>query len=348
MTISSAVMRSSVLLDFRRASLNLGLDPIALMERVGIDVSYLKDPDLILPASTFIELLEVAAEVSGMDDFGLRFVEGRGLPDLGPVLLMMREEATVRDALHTLGELMHLHNGGICLRVEEDGDDPIVTIDILAGGDASPSRPIIDSTVASITHILRWLLRKEWSPTLVCVTFDRPRSRASYERFFHCPVDFQQEFNGIVLRASDLDARLPASSPAMRRQVERYIRTIDTASGDAYLHRVTQVVAMALSRGEAKADRVAGLLGTDRRTLNRRLAHVGQNFSGVVENVRKNVVVQHLIASHRPLSDIAGLVGFESLRAFSRWFHLSFKTTPSDWRRAHTGAARERAATPNR
>jgi AraC-like DNA-binding protein len=326
-------MRSSILLDFRRAAFGLGLDPIALMERVGIDLAYLEDPDLILPAAAFVELLDVAADISGMEDFGLRFVESRGTPDLGPVLLMMREEATVRRSLHTLSELMHLHNGGICLRVEE-AEDPILTIDILTGGDVSPRRPIIDSAVASITHILRWLLGPDWTPALVCLTPDRPSSRASYERFYRCPIDWRQEFNGIVLHPGDLDRSLPASPPAMRRQVERYIRTIDFASDNAYLHRVTQVVAMALPRGEAKADLVAGFLGTDRRTLNRRLARSGQNFSTVVENVRQNLATQHLSASNRPLTDIAPLVGFESLRAFSRWFRASFETTPSGWRRS--------------
>lgn len=326
-------MRSSILRDFQRAALTLGLDPAALMQEASIDPGYLEDPDLLLPAIAFVQLLDAAADASGMEDIGLRFVQSRGLPDLGPVLLLMREEATARDALRTLGELMHLHNGGVYLRLEERVE-PIVAIDILTEGETGASRPILDSALATVTHILRWLLGEQWSPALVCMTLKQPRTNASHERFYRCPIDYRQEFNGVVLHPGDLDKRLPASSPAMRRQVERLIRSIDMAPADVYLRRVTQLIARALPHGEARAERVAFLLGADRRTLNRRLARVGQNYSGVVETVRRRLAAQHLSAGARPLSQIAPLVGFESLRAFSRWFHMSFGVTPSEWRQS--------------
>jgi hypothetical protein len=116
----------------------------------------------------------------------------------------------------------------------------------------------MDSHLAGVTHILRWLLGAEWSPASVCFKHPRPVSKTRYERFFRCPVDFLHEYNGVVLRRRDLDKKLPASSPVLRRQVERYIRTMNVGSSDAYVHQVTQIVAVALPRGEARADTIAG------------------------------------------------------------------------------------------
>ena len=82
----------------------------------------------------------------------------------------------------------------------------------------------------------------------------------------------------MLFRAS-MARKLPASSPVLKRQVERYMRTVNVASNDAYVHQVTQIVAMALPRGEGRADTIARYLGTGRRTLHRRLERVGANFS---------------------------------------------------------------------
>ena len=194
-------------------------------------------------------------------------------------------------------------------------------------------RQVIDSGIAGLTHILRWLLGEEWTPVAVCFTHSRPTSRARYDRFFRCPIDFLHEFNGMILRRRDLDKKLPASSPVLRRQVERYIRTINIAPSDTYVHQVTQVIAMALPRGEAKADIIAAYLGTDRRTLNRRLARAGLNYSSVLQDLRKSLAAQYMLGSDRPLSDIAGLVGFDSLSAFTQWFRQAFDATPSIWRK---------------
>lgn len=330
MNLRSPTVRSSILAEFKRLALALELDPIGLMKRARIDHRYLENPDLTLPMRAIVELFEIAALTSGIKDFGLRLAESRGLPDLGPVTLMLREEATVRDALRTLIGFLHLHSDALYMHLDE-GDKPILTIDIIIGG-TSHFRQAIDTSVASTTSIVRWLLGADWAPASVCFMHSAPTSKARYDRFFRCPVDFLHEFNGIVLRRSDLDQKLPSSSPALRRQVERYIRIINVGSSETYVHRVTQVVAMALPRGEANAKIIARYLGTDRRTLNRRLDRAGLNYSAVLENARRHLTTQYMLGSDRPLSDISGLIGFDSLSAFSRWFRRSFKSAPSYWR----------------
>jgi AraC-like DNA-binding protein len=326
------MVRSSGLADFGRFAVANGLDPIALMKRAGIQRRFLDDPDLILPVRNVAELLEAAAMASGMEDFGLRLGEKRGLPDFGPVILMLREETTVRDALRTLVALLHLHTNAYYPQFDESAE-PILSIDLMVGGPAY-YRQAIEATVASLTQILRWLLGEGWVPASIHFVHARPAGRARHDRFFRCPVEFQQEFNAIALHARDLGRKLPASSPVLKRQVERFIRTVNVASNDAYVHQVTQIVAMALPRGEGRADTIARYLGTDRRTLHRRLARVGANFSGVLNDVRKNLTIQHLLGSNRSLADIAELTGFSSLSAFTHWFRDSFGNAPSVWRRS--------------
>jgi AraC-like DNA-binding protein len=324
-------IRASSVSDFGRVARSVDLDPIALMKRVGINPRQLDDCDVMLPMRAVNDLFELAAYASGMDDFGLRFAELRGLPDLGPVTLVLREEETFRAALQTLIAFLHLHSDAAYITLRE-GEHPILTIDILLEG-LSPRRQVHDGSVASVVNLMRWLLGERWSPATVCFMHSRPMDIGRFEAFFRCPIDFNYEFNGIVLRRQDLDERLPASSPAMRRHLQRYLQTIGGASGQSYVQRVTQVIGLALSRGEGRVNTVARHLGVDPRTLNRRLAKGGVNYSTLLENIRRNIAVQHLRDGDRLLSDIAGLVGFSSLSAFSSWFHEAFACAPSAWRK---------------
>jgi len=327
----TAVARSSILPEVKRLALANGLDPFALFKRAGIARRYLENPELTLPVRVIVDVLEIAALTSGVEDFGLRVGEARGVPDLGPLILMLREAATGRDALRTVVSLLHLHSNGIYMHLDESGP-PIFTLEFMAA-DVGQCRHAIDSGLAGMTHLIRWVLGEDWAPVSVSFVHPRPASKVRYEQFFRCPVDFMQDVNGIVLRPSDLSKKLSGSTPALRRQVERYIRTINIGHSDAYVHNVTEVLAMALPRGEANADDIARYLGTTRRTLNRRLLRAGLSYSSVLKSVRRNLASQYLRGTDRPLSDIAGLIGFENLSSFTRWFRHSFGNAPSKWRR---------------
>src|SRR5258708_119808 len=124
MVAGPAMARTSILNDYRRLALSLDLDPIALMRRVGIDRKLLQDPELLFTMRSMIELLELTANTAKIDDFGMRLAEARGLPDLGPVSLILREQATVRDALRTLIGFFHLHANAVYLNLEEEDSYP--------------------------------------------------------------------------------------------------------------------------------------------------------------------------------------------------------------------------------
>lgn len=329
---SITTIRSSILIEFRRLALSLNLDPLALMQRAGIHPRYLEDADLILPMSAVNDLLEIAALTAGMDDFGLRLGEIRGVPDVGPVTLMLREQETLRAAIQTLIAYVHLHSDAAYIYLNEK-DLPILMIDVMVDG-AGSRRQTIDGSVASILNLLRWLIGDQWTPAQVCFMHSPPASMARFDRFFRCPIYFDREFNGIVLRMKDLDHKLPYSSVAMRRQIERYLQIVDSKSSGSYAHQVAQIISLALSHGEVKAEIIAGYLGVNTRTLHRRLAKVGLNYSALLEDVRKNTVMQHLHHGKLPLSDIAGMIGFGSVSAFSTWFRKSFECAPSVWRKA--------------
>lgn len=326
-------MAPGYLADFHRLALELGLDPVALMQCAGIGPEYLGNPGLPVPVPAMVDLLEITALTSGIDDLGLRLGEMRGIADVGPFILPpAARTGTLRDVLRKIASPL-VESDAIYMHLIE-GQNPILAFDLMVGG-VRQCRQAIETTLAITILILRWVLGDRWVPMSVSFKHSAPASRVRHERLFSCPIDFLHEFNAIVLHRADLDKRLPASVPVVRQQVEHDNGTANPASIDLYVHQVTQAIALALPRGEARLVIIARSLGADPRTINRRLARAGMTYLDVVNNVRKSMAVQYMLSSDRPLSDVAGLVGFNSLSSFTRWFGQSFGCAPSAWRRAH-------------
>jgi AraC-like DNA-binding protein len=87
---------------------------------------------------------------------------------------------------------------------------------------------------------------------------------------------------------------------------------------------------------------VAQQLGVDRKTLYRHLTRHEQTYSGIVDAVRVEQVARYLASRERQLSQVALLLGFSSLSAFSRWFTGRFGNSVSTWRQAQETGAKEK------
>ena len=81
--------------------------------------------------------------------------------------------------------------------------------------------------------------------------------------------------------------------------------------------------------GRCSIEKVAKHLGVDRRTVHRHLAQNGETFSSLVDDVRGELAEGYLRGSNRRLTDVADLLGFSALSAFSRWHkrHFGFTLT---------------------
>ena len=81
--------------------------------------------------------------------------------------------------------------------------------------------------------------------------------------------------------------------------------------------------------GRCSVEKVAQHLGVDRRTVHRHLAHSGETFSSLVDEVRAELTESYLEGNKGRPADVAGLLGFSGLSALSRWHkrHFGFTLT---------------------
>jgi len=324
------LIRSACLTSYPEIARSLGLNPLRLLDAVGIDRRCLDDPDIKLPAGAIGRLLELSARAAKVDDFGLRLAETRTLSILGPVGLMMREEPTVRDALHSLMRYIRLHNEALDLRLEEQEGTAIISAELRVGKLVS-TRQGVELVVGVLYRVLRSLLGDLWRPA-VHFSHDAPRQRATHRRLFGGHVAFGEEINGIVCSSRDLDRTIQTSDPTLARYIRQHLESLMERPNATTTDKVRELVSLQLASGRCTADHVGRQLGVDRRTLHRHLAAEQQTFSTIVDAVRLEIVVRTLPSRDRRLTALADMLGFSCLSAFSRWFRESFHTSPSDWR----------------
>ncbi|MBT4268733.1 MAG: helix-turn-helix transcriptional regulator [Deltaproteobacteria bacterium] len=77
---------------------------------------------------------------------------------------------------------------------------------------------------------------------------------------------------------------------------------------------------------------IASLLYIDKRTLQRKLKTRGTSFSRLVEETRKSIALQYLHHSDLSNSQLAYMLGYSELSAFTLAFKGWFGVAPSKWR----------------
>jgi AraC-like DNA-binding protein len=278
-------------------------------------------------------LLEISAAASGREDFGLRLVEFRRLANLGPLALVIREEPDVRSVLEMLIRYEQTYNQAISIRLSEADGLATIRVDLELGEPAG-TRQAAELAVGALHHIHRQLHAARWQPLSVCFSHPAPADISTHLRIFGHVMQFQREFSGIVLRASDLAAPNQIADPLLRPYAHQFLGTIGSPAEVTMVARVRELIEALLPTGHCSIVQVARSLGVDRRTVQRRLAGSGETFSSLLNAVRAELAERLVSNPRRSLTEIAGQLGFSELSAFSRWFRGQFGCSPRQWRGA--------------
>ncbi|MGO4304952.1 AraC family transcriptional regulator [Cupriavidus sp. RAF12] len=327
----SYFLRSASLTNYVDVARAVGLDPHQMLRAARISRDALLDPDIRIPAARVGSLLEASARAGHAEDFGLRLAEQRQFSNLGPLAFVVREEPTLRRALESMVRYMGLQNEALAMRVEDDEGLVVIRLHIFSD-EPGTLRQATELAAGVMFRMLSLFLGPAWRPRSICFSHSPPESHATYLRVFGMQALFNQDFDGIVCVASDLEAPLPSYDPVMAQQVRRYLGTLLAQSNTTMDDKVRKLVLALLPGGLCTVDRVAEHLGVDRRTVHRHLAQLGTTYSDIVNEARAGLATRYIENPSRPLSEVATLLGFSSLSAFSRWFGGQFGCSVSKWR----------------
>ena len=331
------LIRSASLTHYAEIARSVGIDPRAMLKQARLPLHCLENPDLRIAVGGVRRLLEGSAEASGSEEFGLRLADRGGFSTLGPVALVVREQATVGAAMEALARYIQIQNEA--MRLEIDRRDDLVTIAMfLRGGPQRATRQSRELALGRIHRLMVSLLPEDWRPLEVHLAHGPPLRRTYHRKFFGCEVTFDSEFDAIVCRARDMQRTIPTAQPMLASYVENRVREIG-ARPERWDGKVRELIRVLLPGGNCAIETVAEHMACDRRTIHRRLSECSTTFSAILEAERADIAMRLVEDGNRPLKEIAGLLGFSAQSALARWFRGRFGCSITAWR----GGGRRRA-----
>ena len=329
------LVRAASLTGYFAVAEQLRLDVAPLLRRAALTRSMLNDPELMLPARSVVQLLEESAEASDCITFGLRMAEHRQLSDIGLLSLLIVHQPTLGEVLEVLSEYRSRINSNLTLQVE-DHDEAIFLREHFALDPPVHSRQVGDLALGVLYKLCRSVLPERWRPHCVSFSYERPgpSERPIYDRLFDCPLQFGSDFDGIVVAKADMGRRNPLSNMALATHARELVGAMISPSDRTIAEEVEQSIRILLPAGRASIGEVAHALGSNVRTLQRRLEREDAAFSDLLDRVRVQQVSQHFASRHLRLTDVAHLLGYSSLASFSNWHRNRFHLTPTAARRA--------------
>ena len=301
-----------------------------MLRKARLPLTCLDQQNMPIAVSGVRRLMEISAAESGAREFGLLMAERGGLSNLGPVALIVREQATIGAALESLSRYIHIHNEAMRLHIEH-GDDVVILFPVLRGERRRPPRQSTEWALGLVFRIIGSLFGSDWRPVEVRFAHAAPADRSYYRHFFGCDVIFDSDFDAILCAAGDMDRPIATADPMMARYVQSRVEAIDTRP-ENWDDKVSELVRTLLPGGHCTIERAAEHFGCDRRTIHRHLRERGTSFSQILDTQRANLIERLIEDSHRPLADIAELLGFSAQSAMARWFRGRFGCSITQWR----------------
>jgi len=307
-----------------------GLDPYEMLRLVQISPDQLADPENRIPAQAFCRLLEESARASGCDTFGLAMAECRTFASLGPISLLLEHLGSAREVIDAVTEYRRHLNDVIILGVEEEGDEEIIRVELLA----KFATPQTSDLTLGIAHVaLTGASRFRWRPLAIHFSHSAPHDDARHKRFFGVPVEFGSAFNGFSCSREAMGSEWPWANETMAAHARRLLKLVPlTPQAAPASESVLRIISLLLPAGRATLSHVAAHIGKSPRSLQRNLAQEGRNFGELLNEVRRSLVVQHLVANTKSITWIAAMLGYFSSSSFSRWFISEFGVPPRVWR----------------
>jgi hypothetical protein len=196
-----------------------GVNPARAFTRAGVPLHTFKNPESRISFEALGSLLSECASLTNCSHFGLLVGKHFELNGLGAIGYLMRNSATIGEALRALLLHLHLHDRGAApLLLNPDASTVVLGYSIYRPGVPGIAQ-LYDVAIAIGYRALVDLCGPTWKPLRVQFSHARPDDLRPYRQFFGANLRFDAEVSGIVFASSWLDHTIPGADPALRRLI---------------------------------------------------------------------------------------------------------------------------------
>jgi len=311
-----------------------GGDVDRIFGRAGIAPETAGSPTLRLELKSYCQLFEVASAVTKCESFGLWFGHQFQPRDLGLWGYSAISAPTLGAALNNLVELFDFHQQSSRMSLRR-GQDGLMRLEYqIEAPEIVERRQDAELSLGMFLNVFRDCLGLQWVPEEVHFEHPRPADSREHERAFGAPVYFSLPRNALLFRPEVMSEPMPHRDAKLMAMMQMCLRQLASEQQKcaSLTDRVKAAVRAKLPDGYPALDDVAETLRITPTAIQRKLASEGLIYRELVELIRRELAIAYIKQRHLPFSEIALLLGYSELSAFSRAVHRWTGQSPRQYR----------------
>ena len=288
-------------------------------DELGIPRSIFSCQDVEYPIESYFQLLECAAR-KGHPDIGFVVGSRTKLRDFGALGHAMLASPTLGYALKLAEQYFYVFTHGGLLRIDVGKDVLLITYKLT---DLHKELHLqdVELSITFITQVVRELTGKSINPLKVEFEHASPEYAGTLQSYYGCRIYHNRRVNRLGYPKYILDLPVATADASLLKALEFFLADrLKWRKEEDLIGKVEHLIAISLSEGAPSMVSVADTLGMSKRTLQRRLSEAGVVFADLVDKTRRVIGTDYVKYSDYNLTDVALILGYSELSAFSRAF----------------------------
>ena len=310
---------ASLLNRILRAAVAKGASRSSLLASIGLDEARLRNPLNRMSSQIGLRTFRVLERHFVDPAISLTIGETaapQNFSDIGFATRLSNNLATVIDANI---QLQILRQNMVKTTFDPTAKPPTLVWSMISG-EASELAAFTEFSVATFARLARQVLGEP--PLLRRVDFQHAArfDPKQYEDAFGCPVHFSMTETKMEMTARQLFQALPDANPGLlAAAADRYAQPANWMADDKQHTAVSYFyLSNEIDKSPPTLDRMAASFGMTERTLRRKLVDEGHPFRELLDDVRRDLCALYFLENNRSYGEIALLLGYSDLSAFTR------------------------------
>lgn len=317
-----------------------GGDVDQIFGEAGVDPECIGNPTVGMYLKSFCNLFECASTNTQHDNFGLWFGNQFQPNDLGLWGYAAISSPTLGTALDNLIDLFRFHQQCSMMRLATTNKKLIQLEYQVRDPQILQRRQDAELSLGMFLNVIRECLGSDWQPEEVYFEHPKPENSREHENAFNAPVFFSQRVNAIVFSPEILERRMPNCDLKLMSLTRVCLESLHTETpfSQNLTDRIRNIIRIKLADGYPSLESVAESVYMSPSAIQRNLAWEGLTYTELVEETRKNLAEMYFKQRNLSLSEIAYLLGYSELSAFSRAFRRWTGYSPREFRGRSVGS----------
>jgi AraC-like DNA-binding protein len=309
------------------------VDVASMLKKAGLTLDQIENPDVRLKVRDQIGFLNLAADALQDDLLGFHLAQSPDLRELGLLYYVSASSEMLSTALQRTARYSSIINEGVSLKYIDSQD--VVMAFHYVGVSRHKDRHQIEFFVTTLIRLCRQLTGHHVAPSRVSLTHRRNNASSEFVKFIGSDVDFGETMDQVTFAPVIKQMAVVGADPYLNKylttQFEGALSNRSKTLG-SFQSSVENAIVPLLPHGKVRVNEIARGLGVSQRSLARRLSLEGSTFSSVLEGLRSNLANRYLTEGDLSVSQVAWLLGYQEVSAFTHAFKRWTGTTPREAR----------------